>query len=89
MAVSVDSEASVASALWAVNPEVSRCQVLQEFKLNLLVLVALEVLEPVVLEALGVQEVPEAQVPLVLSLTLSLHWAEWVEWVEWADSIHS
>ena len=83
------SEASVASAQWVVNPEVSRCQELPELKLNLLVLVALEALELVVLGvpvAQVVQEEPEAQVPLVHSLTLSLHWAEWVEW---ADSIHS
>jgi len=80
------SEASVASALWAVSLEVSRCQVLPELKLNLLVLVALEVLVLVVLVVLGVpvaQVVPEAQVPLVHSQTLSLHWAEW------ADSIHT
>ncbi len=83
------SEASVASALWAVSPEVSRCQELPVLKLNLLVLVALEALELVVLGVLVapvVQEVPEepvAQVPLVHSLTLSQHS------VEWADSIHS
>ena len=79
-------EASVASALWAVSLEVSRCQVLPELKLNLLVLVALEALELVVLGvpvAQVVQEVPEVQVPLVHSLTLSLHLVEWV------DSIHS
>jgi hypothetical protein len=60
--------------------------VLPELKLNLLVLVALEVLELVVLGvpvAQVVQEVPEVQVPLVHSLTLSLHLVEWV------DSIHS
>ena len=82
----------MASGLWAVSLEVSRCQVLPELKLNLLVLVALEVPELVVLGvpvAPVVQEEPEAQVPLVHSLTLSLHWAEWVEWVEWADSIHT
>ena len=80
------SEASVASALWAVSLEVSKCQVLLELKLNLLVLVALEALELVVLGvpvAQVVQEVPEVQVPLVHSLTLSLHLVEWV------DSIHS
>jgi len=77
------SEASVASALWAVSLEVSRCQVLPELKLNLLVLVALEVLELVVLGVPVAQVVPEAQVPLVHSQTLSLHWAEW------ADSIHT
>ncbi len=80
------SEASVASVLWAVSLEVSKCQVLPELKLNLLVLVALEVPELVVLGvpvAQEVQEEPEAQVPLVLSLTLSLHWADWV------DSIHT